>query len=271
MLNRLLISWIVYAGVMGFALGGSFVSAYFMPPPQHQEGTGTENSASEQNAKEKTDEALARYTLWLTIFTGVMAFATIGLGIATVGLYATGEKQIEVALKAANAADLSARAAVAIEMPVIRVVPDRFGYGSSQNGDGPRIEYCSIGSLDFYNGGRTKALPIEVRCGGIVGDSLPEGGLIYTFTQRFPIDGIGFVPDSKDPWRMYLHGFEIALASGDTNRLMNRQTNLWFYCCIAYFDFMQIRHEAEFCWQRHELFGGGVLLADATPAYNQKT
>src|ERR1700733_2459461 len=110
MLNRVVIVWIVYAGVMGFAVGGSFVAAYQIPLSQHESSTNPEQNPSDQNSKEKSNEALARYTLWLTMFTGVMAFATVGLGIATVGLYATGEKQIKIALR-------TAQAAIGVEIP----------------------------------------------------------------------------------------------------------------------------------------------------------
>ena len=59
--------------------------------------THVENAQTE---KEKTDEALAEYTLFLMVFTGILAIATIGLGAATVGLYMTGEKQVELTRKA---------------------------------------------------------------------------------------------------------------------------------------------------------------------------
>lgn len=52
------------------------------------------------HTREATDEALADYTLWLMIFTGILAAATIGLGLATVGLYKTGEKQVKVTREA---------------------------------------------------------------------------------------------------------------------------------------------------------------------------
>jgi hypothetical protein len=48
------------------------------------------------HSKEDNDSALADYTLWLMIFTGMLAVATIGLGAATVGLYLTGEKQVKI-------------------------------------------------------------------------------------------------------------------------------------------------------------------------------
>jgi hypothetical protein len=194
--------------------------------------------------------------------TSVIAVFTTVLGIFTISL-------AHSTRIAANAAELSAKAAFAIELPIIRVVPDRFGYGSSRHNDGPRIEYCMISTLDFSNGGRTKAIPVEVRCGGFVGDKLPNVPA-YTFTKSFPID-IFFEPSPAAPSQLWINDFEIALATGDTKKLMNRQTNLWFYCCVVYLDFMETRHEAGFCWQIHELSGGGKLLPDATPAYNRKT
>jgi hypothetical protein len=66
---------------------------------QYSGTTAEHRSASDQAAqeKEKTDEALARYTWWLTFFTGILAFATIGLGISTLGLYLAGERQLKLA------------------------------------------------------------------------------------------------------------------------------------------------------------------------------
>lgn len=61
-------------------------------PAEHQ---ATDHET--KSKKEETDEALAYYTLWLMAFTGVLAFATIGLGGATLGLYITGEKQVKIA------------------------------------------------------------------------------------------------------------------------------------------------------------------------------
>jgi hypothetical protein len=61
---------------------------------QYSGTTAEHRSASDQ---EKTDEALARYTWWLTFFTGILAFAPIGLGISTLGLYLAGERQLKLA------------------------------------------------------------------------------------------------------------------------------------------------------------------------------
>jgi hypothetical protein len=45
----------------------------------------TDHSAKEEN---KTDEAIAEYTFWLTAFTGILAIATVGLAVYTARLHA---------------------------------------------------------------------------------------------------------------------------------------------------------------------------------------
>jgi hypothetical protein len=54
-------------------------------------------------------------------------------------------------------------------------------------------------------------------------------------------------------------------------RLRLKSASLWFYCNLIYLDFMQIRHEAGFCWRQHETIGMGTMRPDPTPAYNRKT
>jgi hypothetical protein len=90
--------WPLFAAIMGFALGGSVFWGLYGPNTTiEQADAAYEQRTSQHEAKskkEETDEALARYTFWLTGFTGVLALATIGLGSATLGLYLTGEKQV---------------------------------------------------------------------------------------------------------------------------------------------------------------------------------
>jgi hypothetical protein len=93
--------WPIFALVMGFAIGGSVFWGLYGPNTTiEQADTAAKKQPAKHSAteeKEKADEALARYTFWLTLFTGVLAFATICLGVATVGLYLTGEKQAMIA------------------------------------------------------------------------------------------------------------------------------------------------------------------------------
>jgi hypothetical protein len=91
--------WPLFAAIMGFALGGSYVFGLYGPQATAQYASNAaKHEPAEHDAKpkkEETDEALAYYTLWLMVFTGILAVATVALGGATFGLYLTGEKQIE--------------------------------------------------------------------------------------------------------------------------------------------------------------------------------
>jgi hypothetical protein len=78
--------WIVLALLVGVLAGASGLYAY-LTHVQH---------VAIPHTKETTDDALADYTLWLTIFTGALALATVALGAATAGLYLTGQKQVEI-------------------------------------------------------------------------------------------------------------------------------------------------------------------------------
>jgi len=82
--------WISLALFIGVAAGACGLYAY-LTHVQH---------VAIPHTKETTDDGLAEYTLWLMIFTGVLAIATVGLGAATVGLYMTGEKQVEITRQA---------------------------------------------------------------------------------------------------------------------------------------------------------------------------
>ncbi len=111
---------------MGFALGGSFVFGLYGPQAtaQHVSNAGKHNAADQdaKSKKEETDETLAYYTLWLMVFTGILAVATVGLGGATLGLYFASEKQIRHNLEtaAAQSRDME-RALIAANRPWIRV------------------------------------------------------------------------------------------------------------------------------------------------------
>jgi hypothetical protein len=171
-INRFLTAWIVFALLVGFVVGGSFVAAYHIPLSQPNALTNPEKAPSAEEAKENSDAALARYTKGLMIGTLVLAIATVALGIATVGLYITGEKQAVAFLKIANATELSSRAAIAIEMPIIRGTPEGIISGSTRGHAGPIIHAISVYTISFANFGRTEALPVEVRCGWAMGEQV---------------------------------------------------------------------------------------------------
>jgi hypothetical protein len=255
-----------------FSLGMLFSPSGLLPinsSPQKQSGDQqpstkiTEDSNKSESLWVPTD-SVGLYTLVLAVFTGLL----VGVSGFQGYFLLRADKTARIA---ANAADLSARAAIALEMPVIRAAPHKFSYGSSLDGEGdnPRIEWCTIAHLNFSNVGRTQAFPIELRCGWTAGDKLPDVP-VYTLAISFPLNLI-LEPKSEEPSQLHIHNFDLTFGPGLYDRVRDNTVGLWFYCSVVYLDFMQTRHEAGFCWKRYEIFGGGGFLPDPTPTYNQKT
>ncbi len=176
MLTRIAILWVLFALVAGFALGGSFVSAFLIPQAQQQGNANTEkpntNRQSPEERRETTEEAIAYYNKWLMFFTAILAVATVGLGLATVGLYLTGEKQIAVAKESADAAKLNAEALIDAERahlyPVIKstnlheALRAAIWYDNSPSMDDSFISNRPAVDFVLKNLGRTPAILKEV-------------------------------------------------------------------------------------------------------------
>jgi hypothetical protein len=170
--------WIVFVGVMGFFAGGSFESAFFAPEATAQSSTATGQNTDKTQALEErhqaTEEAIAYYNKWLMVFTAVLALATILLGSATVALYRSAEKQIDIARISAQAADESAKAAVATERARMYVNIDANNFADCINTaaaweNTPSIDENPIAAsnlpmakIKFRNYGKTPAIVIEV-------------------------------------------------------------------------------------------------------------
>jgi hypothetical protein len=134
-LRKWWIIWPLYAGLMGFFLGASFFfGLYGRNVTESSIAAQDKQQSSSDEAKskkEETDEALAYYTLWLMAFTGMLAAATVGLGIATVLLYVTGEKQFRFAVRSSirqsnstkESVDLTRRAFIAEHRTWVKVSP----------------------------------------------------------------------------------------------------------------------------------------------------
>jgi hypothetical protein len=101
-LPKLSESRVVIAGLFIFAfwLLVALPFLYGVPRYSHDE---TANKCTSEESKnhgfwEKAScDPTAYFTLWLVAFTGILAVSTIGLGVATLGLYQAGKNQIELA------------------------------------------------------------------------------------------------------------------------------------------------------------------------------
>jgi hypothetical protein len=79
---------------MGFGVEVWWASNTPHPPINQNTTAQKEHRADTKTEKESTEQAIARYNWWLTLFTAVLAVATLGLGVATVGLYYVSLRQL---------------------------------------------------------------------------------------------------------------------------------------------------------------------------------
>lgn len=209
----------------------------------------------------------AKQMVWLTVVQILVAAA----GLA--GLFLTlrqTQRTADAGINAAVSAQRSVDASIALQLPIIRVTPSILSFGSRQNMDEPRQDYCIVDSVVLSNLGRTQAFPIELRCGWTVGERLPTSPS-YPAVSPFLLNFI-LQPDPKTTPKKNIHDLvEILLEPGVAQLIHDGQTTLWFYCSLVFDDFMQVRHEQRFCWRWEEYRGNGLFRSDSTPAYNLKT
>jgi hypothetical protein len=182
----------------------------------------------------------------------VTALATIAIAAFTWTLWKSSEKMWD-------ATDRNVRAAIALQLPVIRVEPDLLAH--EETGDS---ESCYIHAVIVGNATETKAFPKEILYGWTFGDKLSDQPS-YQFSDPFPPNIV--VSDSRISKK--LSGL-LVLKKGQWSEI-SKGNCLWFYCDLLYDDFMgEGRHHA-FCWRWTNVGMGVSWRIDATPAYNRKT
>lgn len=226
---------------------------------------GAGNTASNKQPAESFwdrtwSDPLDLYTLLLAVFTGALVIVSA----VQIRFLIRADKTAKIS---ADAAYLSARAAIALQLPIIRIEPETIGHGDSIEGE-VHTEFCWVHFLTFFNLGPTKAFPIEIRCGWTVGGELP-GEPSYLAAETF-LPNLIFEPDPKLSSQKRLE-FDIPLKPGEWSLICGDKLNFWFYCIFTYEDFMQTRHGARFCWRWRNIGMGMGWRIDDTPAYNQKT
>lgn len=266
MLKRALIAFFLLGGV---ALGQSSAP----PPPSEQHQNATEHpptAKTEQKRPAKTwrenlssiwdstwDEPVVFYAFVLAVLTGVLALVSFVQGI----FLFRADKTARISAEAANR---SARAAIGIKLPIIRVKLDSLSLGKTSDG-----EDVSVYQAFIYNLGETKAFPVEILYGFTIGDVLPARAA-YQFLAKFSINEIiEPKPNIETPTSIQLP-MSAPLKSGDSQKI-SAGNYLWFFGHLRYRDFMDEMRTQGFCF-RWAYVGSGVdWRVDETPAYNQKT
>lgn len=212
--------------------------------------------------------------IWLThdgavFFTFVLSF----IAAAQAGLFLWQLRYMKVGIKdasiAAKAADLSARAAIAMRMPIIRARPTNLNNGRTLSQDGvTQIENCSVPYLTFSNHGKDRAFPIETHFGWTIAHTLPERAE-YPVVVPFDTDLI-FEPDPNITKRQFT-GFTMSIKDGQWSLICSNKLPVWFYCCVVYEDFMEQRHTWGLCWRWQNVGFAMDWLEEDNPTYKYKT
>lgn len=253
------LGWPIFALVMGFVLGGSVLWGFLYIPPEQYALAPIQQTQASAVATWLTKDASGFFTFWLVV-----------VGSIQVLMFLTQlrfmRRGMDDATKAAEAATLSARAAVALELPVIAIRPDtKMGFDTAVEFGRERHGFY-LPAVAVTNAGRTRAFPIEIAWGWTFGDQLPPTPA-YSGTTSYEA---GFIlrPDVTD---LIAINATVEVPVDAYDQIRGGSAKLWFYCCLTYLDFMDTKRTARFCWLRFESFGGGRWLRDETPTYNGKT
>lgn len=116
--------------------------------------------AAEATGLKLTDVLLATFTLGLVVVGALQVYWL--------------QQTMKATALAAEAGDKSARAAIGIELPIIRAKPDKLHSLETRIDDNAIKVFYSVGGVTPVNLGNTKAFPVEVKSGIVYGKGLPS-------------------------------------------------------------------------------------------------
>ena len=255
----------VFCLIVGFALGGAFVAAIGHLINQRPPITTTiPTPGTNQHQPAKTfgerlsiiwdrtwEDPVAFYTFVLSIFTLCLVVVSLGQGY----FLFRSDRSTRIA---ANAAQLSAEAAIAIELPFIRVSPpeDLTKVENIEDDGGGLVwdvedtdlpEFSRIYTLKFRNIGRTTATPTKLELGWKVTSSLPTEEPVYTWSRSCEHGTV--LPGDNNPYAIECVEFCIALTEEERGRVYENAAALWVFGALTYRDFLDEPHVTRFCWR----------------------
>jgi hypothetical protein len=165
-------AFLVIASFLGFFLWQTLFTTdeYDKGQVQHEQTYSEQQPSSEHplggssspSTRDSTDQAIANYTKWVAIF-------TLFLVLATIALFVSGERNVEVARKSANAArksaDTAERTLIATQRPWVDATFD-IASDLIFDGEGAHITFNYI----LANYGNTPAINVDVHPRLIVHD-----------------------------------------------------------------------------------------------------
>jgi hypothetical protein len=201
--------------------------------------------------------SLTRVIAWLNANAGaIQAVTAIVVAVFTFQLTRTSSRQWSASKISADAAALTAKAAIRIELPILRVgAPDLIGVSKAPPERGPwggvvndyaPSELSAISSITLWNGGRTMCQLNSMRIGCYAGAALPTAPS-YSFTV--PAREMTVIPaDAKA--EIGVAPFCIDLSKELIKEISTEAAGLWLFGAIDYRDFLGDAHSVRFCFRR---------------------
>jgi hypothetical protein len=274
----------VLLAVAVFAMGMLFASSPFLQSQSHEQVASTQHQAEgkKPEGRENTQslwvpsDSVGLYTLVLAIFTLLLVFVSGAQGYFLL-------RADKTARITAEAADLSAKAAIGLQLPIVRAdVPHLLFYKKDPNAPNPRpdqpdVEY-RMQRIIYNNRGKSIAYPKEYGVCWLLTphepvkkDTLPEEPA-YDWTNLVNSDvtfAETFTADFFDTFRLW--------PSIDQHKaIMSGAITLRLCAYLKYLDFLDRPHEARFCWRYNLSSRGkrdsGLYPDDRVPdSYIRKT
>ena len=115
------------------------------------------------------------------------------------------------------------------------------------------VQYSLIAGLSFQNFGRTHAFPFKLAYGWQVAPHLaPEPD--YFASETMPPTAI--IRADESAFDLPRPKMPVVLSENERTLLGEKRAFLWVYLSLHYRDFLDIPHEARFCWRSRT----GVLV-----------
>jgi hypothetical protein len=205
------------------------------------------------------EQTNGQITIWLAALMACVALLQLVLFVWQLRLM---RKSVEdagaasqAAISAARAAELNARAAIGIELPVVRaavpedllstdqLIGDNEPYGGGVN-DGPPSKYSAVHSIEFSNDGRTAAFLSRLSVGWATCKTLPATP-VYWRSDRLSHAAVIM------PGGTFRTGLDYGIELSDDELKATQQDEawLWFYGALEYNDFLGDKRQARFCWR----------------------
>jgi hypothetical protein len=256
---------------MGFILGITVAGAIFEEFPNRGRDHPANREADHKNENKSLwvpSEPIDLYTLVLTVFTGVLAFSTIGLWQQTKRLAQGAEDQLVETAKAADAAKASAEIMMHGERAWMHpretqmAKPDRL-FPAPSKGPMPRRPQAV---LKAYNVGKTPARIIRYACRfhTVLKDAAPNSP---NYGQPIEVSGREIIV-FEGLFKHIAPLEEGALGQSDMEKIQSGQLWLLFYGFIEYEDTFERLHRTGFAriwdeppsdrekWRRFRRWGG---------------